>query len=46
MQKYFKPTKFEKMTSNSLDEEFELNIGRNFKYELHPEEKLSAAFLD
>merc|ERR1719483_228461 len=40
------PQNFQKVTFNSLDEDLELDFGRNFKYELHPEEKLSLSFLD
>ena len=29
-----------------INEDLELDFGRNFKYQLHPEEKLSLAFLD
>merc|ERR1739838_134951 len=43
---YFDPQEFQKLTFNSLDEDFELDFGRNFKYDLHPEEKLSLAFID
>jgi hypothetical protein len=42
MQDSFKPTKFQKLILNSVDEEF----GRSFKYDLHPEEKLALLGLE
>ena len=43
---FAKPRRFQKLISNSLDQDLEQVYGRSFKYELHPEEKLSLAFLD
>ena len=41
-----KPRRFQRLISNSLDQYLEQELGRSFKYELHPEEKLSLAILD
>jgi len=39
-----KPRRFQKLISNSLA--LDQDLGRNFKYDFHPEEKLSLAFFD
>ena len=46
MKSRVQPQDLQKVTVNSFDEDLELDFGKNFKYELHPEEKLSLIFQD